>query len=675
MIVLKINIIIIKVAAHLPLEIEYKQNMPTDVTLSELILNILSNAQYESIQNPSADELYLTPNMIDSTPIGGSGNPVMSGGVYDAIHTKGLSELLDVSVQDLSENDILSFNTQQNKWANKVLKTINSESLFGSGNILINQDFTKVQSLSSNINMSDVYDGVSCNNSNVMFNTSNSYTITVDSFAGHDNFFVLKNNSQSVVNITFDFTSQAISAIVGSGGTVVGSALVIPIPAGSITQLSYRVIGHDYVSYFAKTVRIKGVLVEESVLDDDAVALVFKNDSTGDLRFFDIDDAAIYPPVFSGYTIQPYVRFTRNKNSKSVVIHKSSVDRIWGEFNRYRLYCDTNSNGAFNWNVTINGTAKSGSVSWSAGDTLDSIVTQLNSGAVQTYLVFSHNVNDNFIRIVKGGYSSSVFTLSNVSNATLDDLSLYTRINGVQQTESHREWQAQTVESMFPNSGFLPANTAQYAQNGYNLSYRCGANLAKYKSYWRTNGSASYVAESSVGRMSEAGFNSLNGDGVSSHQALYDKYQGSWDNYMEAGMVQTDDTHTGGIEYQSYDNGDVQNAFLASVETMTFDGSYVRAFPAAYAAASVADSDLGAFHLPTNHEIAVFMRDDVMAKINTAFSYLSSANALSNGGYYWSVAQYSSYSSWFYYGPSGELTYYYKYSTYSARALAYLPLS
>lgn len=256
----------------MPLEIEYKQNMPTDITLSELILNILSKAQYESIQNPSADELYLTPNMIDSTPIRGSGNPVMSGGVYDAIHTKGLSELLDVSVQDLSENDVLSFNAQQNKWANKVLKTINSESLFGSGNILINQDFTKVQSLSSNINMSDVYDGVSCNNSNVMFNTSNSYTITVDSFAGHDNFFVLKNNSQSVVNITFDFTSQAISAIVGSGGTVVGSALVIPIPAGSITRLSYRVIGHDYVSYFAKTVRLKGVLVEDSVLDDDAVA-------------------------------------------------------------------------------------------------------------------------------------------------------------------------------------------------------------------------------------------------------------------------------------------------------------------------------------------------------------------------------------------------------------------
>ena len=648
--------------------------MPTDVTLNELVLNILSKEQYESIQNPSENELYLTPLILDSMPTSGSMNLVTSNGVFEALSLMSLLGLSDVLLQNIDNGEILSFDKLQNKWINKILKTIGNESLLGFGNIVINQDFNKVQSLTSDMDMSVVYDGISCNNSNVMFSAKNSYTIYVDVFATNENNFILVNSSSSAITYTFNFSSLSVSSIFGDGGTLSMDNLSISVSSNSSVQLTYKIFPNECVSYSVFDYNITNVLVEESVLDDDAVTLVFKSDSTGDLRFFDIDDAAIYPPVFSGYTIQPYVRFTRNKNGKSVVIHKSSVNIIWGEFNRYRLYCDTSVNGAFNWSVTINGTAKSGSVSWSAGDTLDSIVTQLNSGAVQTYLVFSHNSNDNFIRIVKGGYSNSKFTLSNVSNATLDDLSLYTRINGVQQSESHREWQAQTVDSMFPNSGFLPANTAQYARNGYNLSYRCGANLAKYKSYWRTNGSASYVAENSIGRMSEAGFNNLNGSSTAAHQALYDKYQGSWDNYMEAGMVQIDDTYTGGIEYQSYDNGDVQNAFLASVETMTFDGSYVRAFPAAYAAASVTDSDLGAFHLPTNHEIAVFMRDDVMAKINTAFSYLSSATALSNGGYYWSVAQYSSSYSWFYYG-GGALARNGKGYTYSARALAYLPLS
>jgi hypothetical protein len=603
-------------------------------------------------------------------------NLVSSNGVLEALNLMSLLGLSDVSLQNSDDSEILSFDVLQNKWTNIFLKTIGNESLLGYGNIKTNNDFSKVQSLTSDIDMSEVYGSVSYNNSNVMFSAKNSFTVYVDTFANNENVFILMNISSSTITYTFNFSSLLVSSIFGDGGTLSGYNLSIPIPSNSSVLLTYRIFPNECVSYSVFDYNITNVLVEDSVLDDDTVALVFKNDSTGDLRFFDIDDAAIYPPVFSGYTIQPYVRFTRNKNGKSVVIHKTNFSsRRWGEFNRYRLYCDTSVSGGFDWIVKINGTNKSGTVSWNVGDTLDSIVTQLNTGRVDTYLTFTHNTDESFIRIVKGGYSSSAFTISNVSNATLEDLSLYTRVGGVQQSESHREWQAQTVESMFPNSGFLPANTAQYAQNGYNLSYRCGANLAKYKSYWRTNGSASYVAESSVGRMSEAGFNSLNGSSTPAYQALYDKYQGSWDNYMEAGMVQIDDTHTGGIEYQSYDNGDVQNAFLASVETMTFDGSYIHAFPAAYAAASVADSDLGAFHLPTNHEIAVFMRDDAMAKINTAFSYLSSANALSNGGYYWSVAQYSSYNSWFYYGGTGALPNRTKSYTYSARALAYLPLS
>ena len=63
--------------------------MPTiDTTVSELIINKLSKAQYDNIQNPSDTELYLVPDEVDSTPTSGSSNYVTSGGVYTALTSK-----------------------------------------------------------------------------------------------------------------------------------------------------------------------------------------------------------------------------------------------------------------------------------------------------------------------------------------------------------------------------------------------------------------------------------------------------------------------------------------------------------------------------------------------------------------------------------------------------------
>lgn len=62
--------------------------MPTDTTVNNLVINKLTKAQYDAIQNPSDTELYLVPDVIDSTPTSGSDNMVTSGGVYDALSNK-----------------------------------------------------------------------------------------------------------------------------------------------------------------------------------------------------------------------------------------------------------------------------------------------------------------------------------------------------------------------------------------------------------------------------------------------------------------------------------------------------------------------------------------------------------------------------------------------------------
>ena len=61
--------------------------MPTDTNVNNLVINVLSQSQYDGITTPSGTELYLVPEVIDTTPTAGSSNPVTSGGVYTSLQT------------------------------------------------------------------------------------------------------------------------------------------------------------------------------------------------------------------------------------------------------------------------------------------------------------------------------------------------------------------------------------------------------------------------------------------------------------------------------------------------------------------------------------------------------------------------------------------------------------
>ena len=61
--------------------------MPTDTQVNELIINVLTQEQYNGIENPSNSELYLVPDVVDTTPTPGSTNTITSDGVYEYIHS------------------------------------------------------------------------------------------------------------------------------------------------------------------------------------------------------------------------------------------------------------------------------------------------------------------------------------------------------------------------------------------------------------------------------------------------------------------------------------------------------------------------------------------------------------------------------------------------------------
>lgn len=501
-----------------------------------------------------------------------------------------------------------------------------------------------------------------------------SVSVDIDSKAERVRLLVNNTANSSAVNVSVDGDFVAVFSESNALTVAANTAAIIEMKRVKTDNIQYPYFvctaTQVYESFTNRTYAI-GELDREEV----AMCVADSNDN-GAIKLIPYKYFDPLTLDTTRYTLKDFVRFHRGKNGREVVMHKLETSGMWAAWNRYRVHCDTTDAGGFTWSVTINGSAEGGTVTWAAGDTLDSIVTQLNTGAVSTYLVFSHESGEDFIRIRKGGYSNSKFAITNATGATLEDLSLYTKVGDVRQAETHRDWQTQDVVTLFPNSGYVPANTRQYSVSGYNLSYMCGGNEPRYKAVYRTGGSSTYLQEDAVSnRMTEAAFNAMNGSGVEAQQQLYDKYNGSWEAYMDASMAAIDDTHTNGIEYQSYDNGDTQTAFIASVTTMDFDGSYIPAYPVGYNCWSYTDTGIvgGHFHLATLHENLVFMRSAKMAQLNAAMAFLNSYVPLSNNSkYYWSGARCVSYLAWLYGCDGGSsLTDDLGYDCY-ARLLAYL---
>lgn len=343
-------------------------------------------------------------------------------------------------------------------------------------------------------------------------------------------------------------------------------------------------------------------------------------------------------------------------NGKTIFIHKGISSSLqWAINAMYKIECDTTESGGFDWAITINGAAKTGNVTWSEGATIASIVSQIN--AVVSGMAVDKTT---FVGISVSSYSDSTLTLTNNTGATLTDLTTKCKVGGVLQAETHRTWQSVAVNTLFPSLGFATQSSALYAKNGYNLSYACGANFAKFKAYYSVSGSATYQAESATNHMNKACWDGLAESEVAEQVALYNKYGGDYDAYLGARMMQLDDTHVGGADYLSYDNGKAMTDKLASITTQDLDGNWVCAYPSANYCHNVfvsGDEDFarGSFYMPSVHEVGLFMDDSNFAKINAGLTKIG-GTLLSITGYYWSVAEYNGGNAWFYYGGNGGFT-------------------
>lgn len=417
-----------------------------------------------------------------------------------------------------------------------------------------------------------------------------------------------------------------------------------------------RPAGESCVSLVAGEVVYEGknIVKTRDQLAPKEVCMIVKDKTDGNIKYIPV--LSFDPSTFDTdrFELKDWLRFGTCMGKNLMIYKGEPAQSQWAINNLYKIACDTTDVGGFHWAVTINGTAQAGDVSWAASDTLASIAAQINTVVAGLATVVE---GEDFIRIAIASYSDSTLTLTNNTGATLTDLSTFCKIDGVAQAETHRTFQAVAVSTLFPTLGFMAPNTVQYGRNSLNMASWAGGNLQQYKAYYAANGSTTWVAET-AGRLKPEAFaqcedGTIGGaDGI----ALFAKYDGSWDAYMEAGMVQIDDTHSNGIEYQSYDNGGEQNDLLAKVTTMTFDGTYVPAYPAAANAKSVSDPELGGDgHLPTTHEMALLMEADTLAAVRLGLGYLTGAVLVADTNNYWLVAEYNAYGARLYYGNNGRL--------------------
>lgn len=361
-------------------------------------------------------------------------------------------------------------------------------------------------------------------------------------------------------------------------------------------------------------------------------------------------------------------------SGKGNVLAKGNVTQLWAQSHLYTITPTLTANGGFKFTCSINGSSKSGTISWSANATLASVISQINTAAGTTIAATITGVSG-VIGITINSYTNANFAITEATGAVLDVLSKYVTIDGVAQTETARSFQATLVNTLFPSLGYTGATTESRMKNGGNGGYRAGANLAKYMSYWQTNGVSTYAAETGSDIINKATFESF-ATATGDSKALYDKYNGSWAAYMANRMADSENMSPTAVSMMYYDNGDEMTAKLASVMTKGLDGSWIPAYPAAYYAHNYSVADVpvaaaGKWHLNTTRDITEFMEDTAYAAINKSAN-ATSGTALSNSAYYWSVSECNNCNAWFYYG-GGTLSCSSKYNSLQVRPSLALP--
>lgn len=378
----------------------------------------------------------------------------------------------------------------------------------------------------------------------------------------------------------------------------------------------------------------------------------------------------------------------------------------------YRIEIDNTQAGSITFSVTSGiGSIASTTISWDAAEDMATIVAKFTAinPASSAYITFAGLADGKGVGLEVGGYGANTMTVTASESCTVIDcskLAFYASENpaapGVGSTfvptaswtfigNAHHNWRGATARTIL-GQNLVGDSTTLIANDGYNYSYRCGGNFAKFKSWATTNGESTFsddgeggsIANPGAHVMNEATFNlgvrdytgedsahlgmkdyythlttDTTGDFAAlraTYEARYGQMTSMYDAYLMSHMV--DPGANSGIANSMRNKGKRQTEVKADAMNVTYNYVILPAYPPEYNAAHYGSAitegfQAGTYYHPEPGDIGLFMRDDIMATANANIALSGGGTAIVNTASKGSCADYSAYGTWFFYSPNG----------------------
>lgn len=404
----------------------------------------------------------------------------------------------------------------------------------------------------------------------------------------------------------------------------------------------------------------------------------------------------------------------------------------------YRIEIEVGSAGSITFSATSgNASIASNTISWSASDTLTEIVAMFTAKNT-TYITFAKLADDNGVGLEIGGNGNNTMTVTDNQGCEIIDCSKFAfyrsqnpgapAVGGTFNPNAgwtllgnaHHNFRGAAASSILTGKGLVGASNTCLAVDGYNYSYRCGVNFAKWKAWASVNGENTYyddgedgqsggshVADPGAHVMNETTFNTgvrdytgsdvqhlgmkdyythlftdQSGDFATlrqSYEAKYGQMTSMYDAYLMNHMI--DPAANSGITNSMRNKGKNQTEVKADCMNVTYNYIIIPAYPPEYNAHNYGvEASEGfapnTYYHPEPGDIGLFLRDDIMPLVNANITASGGGTALNNSTYRGSSADYNADRAWCFNGDNGCFSYFGRYGSYfRSRPVLALPLS
>ena len=377
----------------------------------------------------------------------------------------------------------------------------------------------------------------------------------------------------------------------------------------------------------------------------------------------------------------------------------------------YRIEIDNTQAGSITFSVASgNGSIASTTISWEANEAMATIVAKFTAkNATSSYITFAGLEDGTGVGLEVGGHGANTMTVTASENCTVIDcstLAFYASENpaapGVGGTfvptaswtfigNAHHNWRGATARTIL-GQNLVGDSTTLIANDGYNYSYRCGGNFAKFKSWASVSGESTFsddgeggsIANPGAHVMNEATFNlgvrdytgedsahlgmkeyythlttDTSGDFAAlraTYEARYGQMTSMYDAYLMSHIV--DPGANSGIANSMRNKGKRQTEVKADAMNVTYNYVILPAYPPEYNAAHYGSAitegfQAGTYYHPEPGDLGLLMRDDILATTNANIALSGGGTAIVSTTSKGSCADYDANISWCFISTTG----------------------